>query len=84
MVAIRAISTRSTAKARLLLVARMLVEPATNTTAVWISEYRAFIPSRQGVTMTLLMIDWNTRDAPPIAKAVISITTSLGARRSMA
>ena len=42
--------------------------------------YSEFMPSRQGVTIVLLMIDWNTIDAPPIAKAVISITNSFGAR----
>ena len=30
--------------------------------------------------MVLLMTDWNTMDAPPMAKAVTSITISLGVR----
>ena len=58
--------------------ARMLPEPATNTTAVWMRVYREFIPSRQGVTMVLLITDWNTNDAPPMAKAVMSMTIELG------
>ncbi|WP_412663370.1 hypothetical protein [Enterocloster sp.] len=36
------------------------------------------MPSRQGVTMVLLMMDWNTMEAPPMAKAVISMTDELG------
>ena len=28
--------------------------------------------------MVLLMMDWNTREAPPMENAVISMTTSLG------
>ena len=66
------------------LVATMLAEPRKNTTAVWIRVYREFIPSRQGVTMVLLMMDWNTREAPPMENAVISMTTSLGVRIFMA
>ena len=42
------------------------------------SVYREFIPNRQGVTMVLWMMDWNTMDAPPMAKAAISITSSMG------
>ena len=72
--------TRSTAKEALAFLARRLPEPATNTTAVWIRVYREFMPSRQGVTMVLLMMDWNTMEAPPMAKAVMSMTTSLGVR----
>lgn len=44
------------------------------------SVYIEFMPSRHGVTMVLRMIDWNTSDAPPMAKAAMSIATSLGAR----
>ena len=74
------ISATSTAKDRLALTAIMLPEPAKNTTAVWMRVYREFMPSRQGVTMVLLMMDWNTMEAPPMAKAVISMAMSLGAR----
>ena len=83
-VAERPIIIRSTAKAALALTARMLPEPATNTTAVWMRVYREFIPSRQGVTMVLFITDWNTNDAPPMAKAAMSMTMSLGIRRLMA
>ena len=62
------ISTTSTPKDRLALVATKLAEPRKNTTAVWIRVYREFIPSRQGVTMVLLMMDWNTREAPADGK----------------
>ena len=34
--------------------------------------------------MVLLMIDWNTREAPPMEKAVMSMTMSLGVRIFMA
>ena len=51
------ISTTSTAKDRLALDAITLAEPRKNTTAVWISVYSEFMPSRQGVTMVLLMMD---------------------------
>ena len=64
--------------------ASRLPEPATKTTAVWISVYSEFMPSRQGVTIWLLMTDWNTSDAPPMAKAAMSMTISLGTRRRMA
>ena len=30
--------------------------------------------------MVLVMMDWNTMEAPPMAKAVMSMTTSLGVR----
>lgn len=45
--------TRSTVKETLALDAKILPDPATNTTAVWIKVYREFIPRRQGVTMGL-------------------------------
>ena len=35
------------------------------------SVYSEFMPSRQGVTIVLLMTDWKTMDAPPMAKAVM-------------
>ena len=41
------------------------------------------MPNRQGVTMVLLMMDWNTSEAPPMAKAVMSMTISFGARMRM-
>lgn len=50
-------STTSTAKDRLALEATTLAEPRKNTIAVWIRVYREFMPSRQGVTMVLLMMD---------------------------
>ena len=75
---------RSTAKAALALVARMLPDPAKKTTTVWMRVYREFIPNRQGVTMVLWMIDWNTMEAPPMAKAAINITSSMGTRSPMA
>ena len=78
------IRIRSTAKAALALTASTLPDPATKTTAVWMRVYSEFIPSRQGVTMVLLMTDWNTSDAPPMAKAAMSMTASLGMRRRMA
>ena len=34
--------------------------------------------------MVLLMMDWNTSEAPPMAKAVMSMTMSFGARIFMA
>ena len=83
-IAEKAMSARSTKKATLLLVANRLDEPAKNTIDVWISVYSEFMPSRQGVTMVLLMMDWNTMDAPPMEKAVMSMTASLGARIFMA
>ena len=49
--------TRSMAKEALAWTARTLPDPATKTTAVWIRVYREFIPSRQGVTTTLWMMD---------------------------
>ena len=84
MVAVTPMSTTSTAKDRLALEATTLADPRKNTTAVWMRVYREFIPSRQGVTMVLLMIDWNTREAPPMEKAVMSMTMSLGVRIFMA
>ena len=41
------------------------------------------MPNRQGVTMVLLMMDWNTIDAPPMANAVMSMAMSLGERMRM-
>ena len=76
--------TRSTAKAALAWVASRLAEPAVNTTAVWMSVYSEFMPSRQGVTIVLLMTDWKTMDAPPMAKAVMTIASTFGVRRRMA
>ena len=40
------------------------------------------MPSRQGVTIVLLMTDWKTMDALPIEKAVSAMTISLGIRFS--
>lgn len=42
------------------------------------------MPSRQGVTMVLRMMDWNTMDADPMAKATSSITATLVERSRMA
>ena len=50
-------SVTSTAKDRFALEATTLAEPRKNTTAVWMRVYRAFMPSRQGVTMVLLIMD---------------------------
>ena len=50
----------------------MLPEPNTNTTDVCISVYKAFIPNRHGVTIVLLITDWNIIVAAPIANAVIN------------
>ena len=77
-VAATPIKTRSTAKEMFPFTTRKLPDPATNTTAVWISVYREFIPRRQGVTIVLLITDWNTMEAPPIAAAVTSIAISFG------
>ena len=77
-------STTSTAKDRFALDAMILEDPRKNTTAVWMRVYREFMPSKQGVTMVLLMMDWNTREAPPMEKAVMSMTMSLGVRIFMA
>ena len=74
MVATSAIIISSAANEYLALVAKRLVEPATKIIAVCIKEYRAFIPSKQGVTIRLLIIDWKTMDAPPIENETIIIT----------
>ena len=42
------------------------------------------MPNRQGVTMVLLMMDWNTIEALPMAKAVMSMAINLGVRMRMA
>ena len=34
--------------------------------------------------MVLWMMDWNTMEAPPMAKAAINITSSMGTRSPMA
>ena len=79
-VAAMPISTTSTPKARFALVATTLADPRKNTTAVWMRVYRAFMPNRQGVTMVLLITDWNTMEAPPMDTAVTAMAANFGAR----
>ena len=76
-----AITISSTANERLEFVASILPEPARNTVAVCTSVYIEFMPRRHGVTIRLLIIDWNMREALPTAKAAISITTRVGTRK---
>ena len=74
-------TTRSTAKERLELVAMTWPEPTVNTMAVCTRVYMEFMPSKHGVTMRLLMMDWKMMEALPMEKAAISITTKVGNRR---
>ena len=78
-----AMISRSARKARLLFLASRLPLPRKKTTAVCTSVYNEFMPSRHGVTMVLLIMDWNTSDAAPMAKATSSMTTTFVERSSM-
>ncbi len=74
------IITRSIAKAMLLLVISTLPVPTIKTSATCVRVYSEFIPNRQGVTMRLEIIVWNTIDAAPMANAAINMAISLGTR----
>lgn len=59
----------------------MLPVPKTKTIKVLTTVYKEFIPKIQGVTMLLLITDWKTIDAPPIANQAIIIAIMVVALR---
>ena len=71
----------SLAKLKLAFKKKMLPVPKTKTIKVLTTVYKEFIPKIQGVTMLLLITDWKTIDAPPIANPAIIIAIMVVALR---